>query len=305
MTTPVPTAAADEYKLYPVHEEDNVPETSPHELVVRYARDVLAALFPQCLVTGDPCIYWERGNTQRYAAPDVLVVRGRAREALPRTYLLWRDPPVSFVLEIGSDSTRQIDLGEKPAIYSQHVKAEEYFYADPPDPESPLRELRLWRLGPEGYLPVEPEPSGRFRSEVLGVEFGWDEADFLRIWVDGVPQPTHEEETRRRQEAEALAGEESLRRQEAESQAGEESLRRQQAEARAEAEAGQRQQAQVQAETEARQRQEAEARAQAEADQRAQEAAARLQAETRAAEEAARRQELERQLAELRARLGE
>lgn len=291
MTTPVPTAAVDEHKLYPVHEEDNVRETSPHELVVRYARDVLGALFPQCLVTGDLCVYWERGNTQRYAAPDVLVVRGRPREPLPRTYLLWRDPPVSFVLEIGSDSTRQIDLGEKPAIYGQHIKAEEYFYADPPDPASPLRELRLWRLGLEGYLPVEPEPSGRFRSEVLGVEFGWDEADFLRIWVDGVPQPTHEEETRRRQEAEALAGEESLR--------------RQQAEARAEAEGRQRQEAQVRAEAEAQQREEAEARAQAAADQRAQETAARLQAETCAAEEAARRQELERELAELRARLGE
>jgi hypothetical protein len=180
-------------------------------------------------------------------------------------------------MEVGSDRTRHIDLEEKPTTYSQHVKAAEYCYADPPDPESRLRELRLWRLGPEGYLPVAPEPSGRLRSAVLGVEFGWDEADFLRIWVDGEPQPTHEEETERRQKAEA--------------QAGEESLRRQEAEARAEAEA--------------RQRQEAEALAQAEAGQRAEEAARRLQAEARAAEEAARRQELERQLAELRARIDE
>jgi DNA repair exonuclease SbcCD ATPase subunit len=145
--------------------------------------------------------------------------------------------------------------------------AEEYFYADPPDPESPLRQLRR---GLEGYLPAEPEPSGRFRSEVLGVEFGWDEADFLRIWVDGVAQPTHEEvrqqaeeEAQRRQEAEARAGEESFRRLEAEAQTAEEAARRREAEARALAEA--------------QQRQEAEARA----------------------------AELERELAELRARLGE
>jgi hypothetical protein len=103
--------------------------------------------------------------------------------------------------------------------------AEEYFYADPPDPESPLRQLRR---GLEGYLPAEPEPSGRFRSEVLGVEFGWDEADFLRIWVDGVPQPTHEAvrqqaeaEAQRQQEAEARAGEEAPRLQELERQLAE------------------------------------------------------------------------------------
>jgi Uma2 family endonuclease len=232
MTTPVPTAAADEHKLYPVHEEDNVPETSPHELAVRYARDVLGALFPDCLVTGNLCIYWERGNTQRYAAPDLFVVRGRPREPLPRTYLLWQDPPVSFVMEIGADSTRHIDLEEKPEIYSEHVKAPEYLYADPPDPESPLRELRLWRLGAAGYEEVEPEAvpgeagPGRLRSEVLGVEFGWDDAGFLRIWADGVAQPTHEEAQQRAKEARQQADE-------ARQQAEEEARRRQEAETRA------------------------------------------------------------------------
>jgi Uma2 family endonuclease len=277
MSTPVPTAAVDEQKLYPVHEEDSVPETSPHEFAVRYVRDALAVLFRDCLVTGDICIYWERGNMQRYAAPDVLVVRGRQRLPLPRTYLLWREPPVSCVVEIGSDRTRQIDLEEKPGTYSEHVKAQEYFYADPPDPESPLRELRLWRLGPEGYLPVEPQANGRLRSDVLGVEFGWDAADMLRIYVGGVPQPTHEESEQR-------AAEESLRREAAEAERAEEARHRQEAEARAQAAA--------------EQSREAEARV-------ADEANRRREAESRAADEAARRQELERQIAELRARLGE
>jgi Uma2 family endonuclease len=291
MTTPVPTAAVDEQKLYPVHEEDSVPETSPHEFAVRYVRDALAVLLRDCLVTGDICIYWERGNMQRYAAPDVLVARGRPRLPLPRTYLLWREPPVSFVAEIGSDRSRQIDLEEKPGTYSEHVKAQEYLYADPPDPESPLRELRLWRLGAEGYLPVERQENGRLWSEVLGVEFGWDATDMLRIYVDGVPQPTHEEseqraaeERQRRQEAEAARAEEARHRQEAEAARAEEARRRQEAEAGAQAAA--------------EQRQAAEARA-------ADEANRRREAETRAADEAALRQELERQLAELRARLGE
>jgi Uma2 family endonuclease len=248
MSTPVPTKAVDEQKLYPVHEEDNVPEISPHEFAVRYLRDALGALFRDSLVTGDICIYWERGNTQRYAAPDVLVARGRQRLPLPRVYLLWQEPPVSFVVEIGSDRTRRVDLEEKPGIYSEHVKAQEYLYADPPDPESPSRELRLWRLGAKGYLPVEPQANGRLWSDALGVEFGWDAADMLRIYVDGVPQPTHEEiaqraaeESLRRQEAEAERAEETGRRQKAEAERAEEARRRQEAETRAADEAALRQ----------------------------------------------------------------
>jgi hypothetical protein len=150
-TRPVPQIL-DEYDEYPVHEEDNVPESWIHERIVRYLRDVLAALYPD-----------------------------------------W----------------------------------------DPPDEGHPGQEMRLWRLGPEGYVPAEPEANGRFRSEVPGVEFGWDDEGMLRIYVGGVPQRTYEEaeaerlaEARRRQEAEARAGEELLRREEAE-------VRRRDAEARA------------------------------------------------------------------------
>jgi Uma2 family endonuclease len=267
----------DEHFLYPTHEEENVPEIGSHEFVARYLRDSLAALFPEGLVTGNVCVYWEPGNMQRYAAPDVLVALGRPREPLPRTYLVWQDPPVSFVAEIGSESTRQVDLEEKPTTYGQHLKALEYFYTDPPEPEVPEKEMRLWRLGPTGYEAVEPEANGRMRSEVLGVEFGWDASGSFRVYVDGVPQRTHEE-------AEAERAAETERRQEAEARVGEELLRRQEAEARAEAEAQQRQQAEALAQAESLQRQ---------------------QAELRATEEAARRQELEQQLAELRAQLQE
>jgi Uma2 family endonuclease len=284
MTTPASTATVDEHRLYPIHEEDNVPEIGSHELTVRYARDVLAALFPDSLVTGDICIYWERGNMQRYVAPDVFVVPDRAPEPLPRTYLLWLDPPVPFVMEVGSDSTRRIDLDEKPSIYSQQVRAEEYLYVDPPEPESPLREIRLWRLGPGGYEPVAPEPNGRYRSAVLGVEFGRDEAGKLRIYVDGEPQPGHVEESQRRRAAESRVGEEMLRRREAEERA--------EAEARRHAE-------------EASLRREAEERAETEARRHAEEVTLRREAEERAATVEAQREALERQIAELQARLQE
>jgi Uma2 family endonuclease len=241
MTTRAVPPVVDEYDEYPMHEEDNVPESWIHEWTVRYLRNVFEILFPGWFVAGNMCIYWQRGNKRRYVAPDVFVVRqpvtlGRRR----KNYLLWLDPPVSFVLEIGSDSTRHIDLGTKPETYSQRVKAQEYLFADPPDEEKPTREMRMWRMGAQVYEEVAADANGRFRSEVLGVEFGWDEAGLLRVYADGVAQPTVEEaeaerveETQRRREAEARVGEELLRREEAEARARAEAEQRKEAEARA------------------------------------------------------------------------
>jgi Uma2 family endonuclease len=212
MTTPATPALVDEYAEYPMHEEDNVPESDIHEWTVRYLRDVLEILFPDWYSSGNLCIYWQKGNKKRYVAPDAFVVRHSLPRRRRKNYLIWRDPPVSFVAEIGSDSTRHLDLGKKLEIYSQQIEAEEYFFADPPDEGKPGREMRLWRLTPDGYVPVDPGANGRFRSEVLGVEFGWDDEGMLRIYVDGHPQRTHEEseaelseEARRRREAEARA----------------------------------------------------------------------------------------------------
>jgi Uma2 family endonuclease len=241
MTVPVPTAPVDDHRLYPIHEEDNEPEWLSHERVVRNLRAGLAALFPDCMVTGNVCIYWEPGNTQRYVAPDVLLVRGHPRAPLPRTYLVWREPPVSFVAEVGSASTRQIDLEEKPQTYSQQVRAQEYFFVDPPDPELPQQAMCLWRLTGAGYQEVQPDATGRLRSEVLAVDFGRDTRGWVRIYVEGVEQPTPEEDRQRREEAETRIGEELLRRHEAEAQAEAETARRQEAEARAAEEAARRQ----------------------------------------------------------------
>ena len=38
----VPPLSVDDQDYYPLHEEDDVPETPPHEAAVRYARDAVA-----------------------------------------------------------------------------------------------------------------------------------------------------------------------------------------------------------------------------------------------------------------------
>src|SRR2546427_5582726 len=113
MAIRVPPLSVDDQDYYPLHEEDDVPETPPHEAAVRYARDAIAARFPDWFVTGNVCIYWERGNTKDYRAPDLFVVKEPLTEPVMRVYQLWKQPPVVFALEVGSRTTFRQDVGPK------------------------------------------------------------------------------------------------------------------------------------------------------------------------------------------------
>ena len=214
MAIPAPPLSVDDQEYYPLHQEDDVPETPPHEAAVRYARDAIAARFRDWFVTGNVCVYGERGNTTDYRAPDVFVVKEPLMEPVARVYQLWKQPPIAFALEVGSRTTFRTDVGPKVHIYQEHVKAAEYCHLD-----LDRGAKRLWRLGPEGYEEVAPEANGRLRSRELALEFDL-EGDLLRVYtLDGERLRTHEEaeqelvateqrleaEANRRQEAEARA----------------------------------------------------------------------------------------------------
>jgi Uma2 family endonuclease len=279
MAIPVSYPAVwDDQEFYPLHEEDDVPEIPPHRRWVTYLYNALEARFPAWFVTSNVLIYWEPGNREAYRAPDLLVVKEPLAEAVDRVYQTWKQPPVTFVAEIGSRSTVRVDEGPKVEIYQDQVRAAEYYYADPPKGDQ-----RLWRLGPDGYEAVAPEANGRLRSAELGLEFGLDAAGHLWLYTpEGERLLSHvetdaawQEAERRRQEAERLQQEEAQRRQQAERLQQEEAQRRQQAERLQQEEAQRRQQAERRQHEEAQRRETAEARA----------------------------AELERQLAELRERL--
>jgi Uma2 family endonuclease len=221
MTAKLSPTALDDRDLYPLHEEDDVTEIPFHRRQVRYLEGALSAHFPGWFVTGNVCIYWERGNYALYRAPDVFVVREPLPQPDPRVYLTWQDPPVIFVAEIGSRSTQAVDEGPKVEIYAQNVRAAEYLYSDPPQGD-----VRLWRLGPEGYEAVAPGENGRLRSAELQLEFGL-EGGFLRVYTpEGERLRTHEEAERHVEETEQRAATEARRR-------ATEARRRQAAEARA------------------------------------------------------------------------
>jgi Uma2 family endonuclease len=199
MAVRAPALSVDDQDYYPLHEEDDVPENPPHEATARYLRDAASAHFPDWFVTGDICIYWEPGNTLKYRAPDVLVVKGPLTEDVHRVYQTWRQPPVTFVAEIGSKSTFRTDEGPKVAIYRDLIRAEEYLYADPPHGV-----LRLWCWAVGEFSEVTPEANGRVRSAALALEFGLDETGELRVYtLAGEPLLSHMETEAARQAAEA------------------------------------------------------------------------------------------------------
>jgi Uma2 family endonuclease len=274
MAIRAPALTVDDQEYYPLHEEDDVPETPPHEAASRYARDALIARFPDWFITGNVCVYWEQGNTRDYRAPDVFVVSEPLTEPVTRVYQLWKQPPVAIAIEVGSRTSFRTDVGPKVEIYQNLVKAREYYHADL-DHEV----QRLWRLGPAGYEVVPAEPNGRLKSEKLGLEFALEEGTLRIYTLDGELLLTHEEEVQRRTAAEVRLEESESRRAVTERQAAAEAQRRRQAEQEVAAEAQRRRQAEQQATTEARQREEAQQRA--------------VEAEARIAE-------LERQLAALR-----
>jgi Uma2 family endonuclease len=239
MAIRAPALTVDDQEYYPLHEEDDVPETPPHEAASRYARDALIARFPDWFITGNVCVYWEQGNTRDYRAPDVFVVSEPLTEPVTRVYQLWKQPPITFAIEVGSRTSFRTDVGPKVEIYQDLVKAGEYYHADL-DHEV----QRLWRLGPAGYEEVPAEPNGRLKSEKLQMEFALEEG-ILRIYaLDGELLLAHEEEVQRRTEAEVRLEESESRRAVAEEQAAVEAQRRRQAEQEAAAESQRRDEAQ-------------------------------------------------------------
>lgn len=199
---------ADEHDLYPVHEDDDLPERPAHEKRVRYLRSVLETRLPERWVTGDVCMYWEERAFHRYVAPDVLVAEGPPHQH--DVFLSWTDGRALLVIEVGSKTTFREDEGPKVDRYLLDLGVEEYLYFKP-HRQARRRSLQMWRLQGEDVVEVVVR-DGRVRSLAVGLEFGPDETGFLQAYQpDGPSLLSLEEEHARAEAALALAEQERLR----------------------------------------------------------------------------------------------
>ena len=135
---------------------------------------------PDVFIDTDTNICYDPSNLNVRIAPDVYLAFGVDAEAIrPRQiYLPWEVGKVpDWALEIASESTRQVDLNRKPAIYAR-IGVPEFWRFDPTGGRYYGFALNGLRLAGGEYHPIEltTEPDGVLKgySEVLGLSLAWD-----------------------------------------------------------------------------------------------------------------------------------
>ena len=215
MTTRAATAI-----VYPETDGMPLPDGETQAPVYRRVVGTIQVHFrdvPGVRVNGNTFIYYVEGNPRRSVSPDCYVVFGLSEEAERslslegnNTYLLWEvGKAPDFVLEIGSESTANVDTGRKRDLYAE-LGVREYWRYDPTGGEFYGEPLVGERLADGEYLPLamRHESGGRVwgHSDTLNLDLWWEDGD-LRFW-DPVSESwllNHEEQKYRADAAEYRA----------------------------------------------------------------------------------------------------
>lgn len=220
-----PNALEDDIDLIDYPESDGQPmtESDPTRDYLIYSVEVLRQFFQSrsdVYVSGNLFIYYQQGSRQAVVSPDVFVIFGVANRQR-RSYKLWEENyrVPSFILEITSRTTWEIDEVEKPARYAQ-LGVQEYFQYDPTgDYLTPS--LKGQTLVEGQYRPLTPEiySDGQlcFHSQTLKLDLRLT-AGALRFYIPATGERllTYQESEQARQEAEQARQEAEQARQQAE-----------------------------------------------------------------------------------------
>ena len=145
---------------------------------------------PNVRVNGNVFIYYVEGDPTHRAAPDCYVLLDFTNEAMESirlhdTYLLWEvGKAPDFILEIGSESTVEEDLGRKRDLYAE-LAVGEYWRYDKTGGDfygEPLVGERLVN-GEYRRIDLHRESDGRVwsHSDALNLDLWWDDGE-LRFW---------------------------------------------------------------------------------------------------------------------------
>jgi len=127
-----PPGTAEEEIVYPEQREDDMGETSFHYKLIADLMQMLQMYFREredIFLTANMNLYYVKGSTNKWFAPDILVAFGVPNHDR-RVYKLWEEnvfPQVVF--EIASDRTWRNDVDDKLKLYEQ-LGAEEYYILD-------------------------------------------------------------------------------------------------------------------------------------------------------------------------------
>ena len=169
--------------------------------------EVFFADAPGVRVNGNTLQYYVEGDVNSVFSPDCYVAFGLSPKAVAsierrNTYLLWEvGKPPEFILEIGSRSTADVDMGRKRDLYAD-IGASEYWRHDPTGGDFYDEPLVGERLADGEYqrIPLHYESYGSVwaYSEALQLEVWWMEGELqFRDPTDGKWLLSHEEEAMR------------------------------------------------------------------------------------------------------------
>jgi Uma2 family endonuclease len=140
-------------------------------------------------VGGNMFVHYDPYNRQHSRGPDFFLVLD-VEERERRSWVVWQEgmrfPDV--IIELLSDSTREVDKGEKKALYERVFRTQEYYLYDPFS-----QELLGYHLQGLHYQAMQLDAAQQIYSVVMelyvGVRAGW-----LRwLTAEGVVVPTPQE----------------------------------------------------------------------------------------------------------------
>jgi Uma2 family endonuclease len=141
-------------------------------------------------VGGNMFLYFSETQTRRndFRGPDVFVVMNTTRRER-KAWVVWEEggQAPDVVIELLSESTEQVDRGDRMRIYARALRVAEYFLYDPFSGVFEGYELDAVRAM---YVRKQPDAHGRLHCERLGLYLApvpstlWSvEAPWLR-WLD-------------------------------------------------------------------------------------------------------------------------
>ncbi len=199
---------------------DGVPmETQRHKLQMDLLIDTLEtwlAQRPDGYVSGNMFVYFSASQVrnQDFKGPDVFVVLGVPKHER-KSWVVWEEggKTPDVVIELLSESTREIDKTEKKQIYQDKLRVPEYFWYDPFEP----KDCAGFTLVNGIYQAIKRDEKNRLPSQRLelalvlwqGVYKGIENTWLRWETLDGVLVPTAQEAAEHKAEQAELKAEQA------------------------------------------------------------------------------------------------
>ncbi len=155
--------------------EDGVPmETPKHRKQMNVLIDQIERAWADrddFFVGGNMFLYFSELQTKKndFRGPDFFIVLHTTHHDR-KSWVVWQEngQTPDVVIELVSESTRDVDLGPKKDTYAYLLKVRDYFLFDPE-----TGELTGFTMAPDGhYKELAPNDEGRLPSASIGLELG-------------------------------------------------------------------------------------------------------------------------------------